>query len=126
MQVIQELYRNASSSILLNGQQGRRTALGHQWASVLYLVNRLYERAQTYGMNVCTLRAKIMVKSTTNTSAFFTMNDDKLAVTSFKYLEASLSKDGISTAEVRITIAMVRLSRLCTSSSISFNTKYSL
>ncbi|KAH3701083.1 hypothetical protein DPMN_076067 [Dreissena polymorpha] len=32
VQVIQKLYRNASSAVLLNGQKG--TSSGHQWASV--------------------------------------------------------------------------------------------
>ncbi|KAH3790488.1 hypothetical protein DPMN_168690 [Dreissena polymorpha] len=45
--------------------------------------------------------SKIIVKRTTNNSADFTMNGGKLEEeTSFKYLGAILSKDGISTAEV--------------------------
>ncbi|KAH3814583.1 hypothetical protein DPMN_143087 [Dreissena polymorpha] len=51
------------------------------------------------------------------------MNGEKLEeATCFKFLGATLSKNGASTAEVRsrIAIAMARLSRLWTSSSISF------
>ncbi|KAH3855122.1 hypothetical protein DPMN_097683 [Dreissena polymorpha] len=43
-----------------------------------------------------------MVNSTNNTSADITMNDEKQAeVTKFKYLGATLCKDGNSTAEVQ-------------------------
>ena len=48
-------------------------------------------------MEVSTDKSKIMV----NTSANITMNSKKLVeVTSFKYLGATLSKDGTSTTEV--------------------------
>ncbi|KAH3888988.1 hypothetical protein DPMN_013034 [Dreissena polymorpha] len=48
-----------------------------------------------------------MVNSTTNTSATNAMNSRKLEeVTSFKYLGATLFKDGTSTAEVRIRQAV--------------------
>ena len=73
-----------------------------------------------------------MVNSTTTTSADIFMIGEKLEeVTSFKYLGAALSKDGSSTADVQIriaiaTAAMARLSRLWTSSSISFPTMYRL
>ncbi|KAH3885770.1 hypothetical protein DPMN_009768 [Dreissena polymorpha] len=43
----------------------------------------------------------------TNTSTDITMNGEKVEeVTSFKYLDATLSNDGTSTAEVRINIAI--------------------
>ncbi|KAH3822450.1 hypothetical protein DPMN_124228 [Dreissena polymorpha] len=42
------------------------------------LTNRLYERAEAYGMEVKTGKSKIMVSSTTNTSADITMNGEKL------------------------------------------------
>ncbi|KAH3885725.1 hypothetical protein DPMN_009721 [Dreissena polymorpha] len=42
-----------------------------------------------------------------NTSTDITMNGEKVEEeTSFKYLDATLSNDGTSTAEVRISIAM--------------------
>ncbi|KAH3707080.1 hypothetical protein DPMN_066476 [Dreissena polymorpha] len=48
-----------------------------------------------------------MVNITTNISADITMNSKELEeVTSYKYLGATLSKYGISTAEVRIRIVM--------------------
>ena len=50
-------------------------------------------------MKVFTKNSKIMVNSTTNTSAV-AMNGEKLEeVTSFRYLGPILSKDGSSTAE---------------------------
>ncbi|KAH3772283.1 hypothetical protein DPMN_173621 [Dreissena polymorpha] len=52
-------------------------------------------------MEVSTEKSKIMVNRTTNTSADITMSGNKLEdVISFKYLEATLSKDGSSTDEV--------------------------
>ncbi|KAH3721468.1 hypothetical protein DPMN_064395 [Dreissena polymorpha] len=55
-------------------------------------------------MEVSTVKSKIMMNSTINTSADVTMNGKaKAEVTSFKYLGASLSKDGISTAETRMS-----------------------
>lgn len=57
------------------------------------LTNRLEERARAYRMEVSTDKLKIMVNSTTNTSADITMNGEKLEeVTSFKYLGATLSR----------------------------------
>ena len=96
------------------------------------LTNRLYERARAYGLEVSTEKSKIMVNSMTNTSAEIAMNGEKLVeMTSFKYLSATLPKDGTSTAVVRIinvmsTAAMARTSTLLTSSFISFPTKYRL
>jgi exonuclease III len=185
VQVIQELYTNASSAVLLDGQIGEffRTSVGVRQGCLLSpvlfnifleqimqetlhdhhtsisiggrpisnlrfaddidlmggsnselqdLTNRLSERAGAYGMEVSTEKSKTMVNSTNDTSADITMNGEKLEeVSKFKYLGATLSKDGTSTAEVRIRIAtatsaMARLSRLWTSSAISFSTKYRL
>ncbi|XP_052237947.1 uncharacterized protein LOC127849270 [Dreissena polymorpha] len=81
-------------------------------------------------MEVTTERSKIMVNSTTKTSAGITTNGEKLEeVISLKYIGAYLSKLGTSTTKVRIriamaTTAMVRMSRFWTSSSISFPNKY--
>ena len=60
------------------------------------------------------------------------MNGQKLEeVCSFKYLGATLSRDGSCTAEIRIRIgtatsAMARLDRIWRSNSINFTTKYRL
>ncbi|KAH3873252.1 hypothetical protein DPMN_036482 [Dreissena polymorpha] len=67
------------------------------------------------------------MSSMRNTSADINMNDKKLEnVSSFMYLGATLSTDGTNTASVRIRIVkatteMARLSRLWTSSSVSFH-----
>ncbi|KAH3884968.1 hypothetical protein DPMN_008954 [Dreissena polymorpha] len=55
------------------------------------------KRARTYGMEVTDENSKIMVNSTTDTSADITMNGEKLEeVTSFKYLGVILSKDDLT------------------------------
>ena len=51
--------------------------------------------------------SKIMINSTNNISADISMNSQKLEyVTSFKYLRATLCKDGTCSAEVRIRICL--------------------
>ena len=58
-------------------------------------------------MEVSTEKSKIMVNSTTNTSADITMNGEKLEeVTSFNNLRATLSKDCTCTAEVQVSNAI--------------------
>ncbi|KAH3727088.1 hypothetical protein DPMN_053015 [Dreissena polymorpha] len=52
-------------------------------------------------MGVSKEKSTIMVNSTNNTNANIAMNGKKLEeVTTFKYLGATLSKDGTRTAEV--------------------------
>jgi hypothetical protein len=185
VQVIQELYRDASSAVLLNGQIGNffKTTVGVRQGCLLSpvlfnlflekimqetlhdhhttisiggrpvcnlrfaddidlmggsndelqdLTNRLADRAGAYGMEVSTEKSKVMVNSSNDTKADITMNGEKLEeVTNFKYLGATLSKDGTSTAEVHIRIAtatsaMARLNRIWKSNAISFPTKYKL
>ena len=95
------------------------------------LTNKLVDRAGAYGMEVSTEKSKVMVNSTNTISANITMNGETLEeVSSFKYLGATLYKDGTCTGEIRIriaqaTAAMARLNRIW-KSSISFNTKYRL
>ena len=72
------------------------------------LSKRLVDRATAYGseMEVSTDKSKIMTNSTNNISADISTNGQKLEeVTSFKYLVATLCKDGTCSAEVRIRIA---------------------
>jgi len=95
------------------------------------LTNSLVDRAGAYGMEVSTEKSKVMVNSTNNSSANIIMNGKILQeVASFKYLSATLSKDGSSTAEVSRWIAaasatMARLIRIY-KSGISFITKHRL
>ena len=70
------------------------------------------------GMEVGTEKSKFITNSTNNISADISMNSQMLEeVTSFKYLGATLRKDGTFSAEVRIKIApamaaMARLNRI--------------
>ncbi|KAH3877269.1 hypothetical protein DPMN_001132 [Dreissena polymorpha] len=58
-------------------------------------------------MEISTEKSKIKVNSTITISADITVNGEKLKnVTCFKYLGANLSKDGTSTAEVRIELPL--------------------
>ena len=57
-------------------------------------------------MEVSAEKSKIMTNSTNNISADIRMNGQKLEEgTSFRYLGATLCKDGTCSAEVRIRIA---------------------
>ena len=65
------------------------------------LTNRLVERASAYGMEVSTEKSKIMSNNTNNIRADISMNYQMLKeVTSFKYMGATLCKDGTCSAEV--------------------------
>ena len=96
------------------------------------LTDRLVTSASAYGMEVSTEKSKVMVSSTDHITANIAMNGEMLEeVSTFKYLGATLSKDGTCTAEIRIrigtaTAAMARLSRIWKSNNISFQTKYRL
>lgn len=185
VQIIEALYKNSSSAVLLNNELGEffQTTVGVRQGCLLspvlfniylekimqdtlrdhhtsisiggrplcnlrfaddidlmagsnnelqVLTTRLEESAGAYGMEVSHEKSKVLVNSMNDTSADITMNGQKLEeVNSFKYLGATLSKDGSCTAEVRIRIAaamaaMARLSRIWKSSNISFTTKYRL
>jgi len=95
------------------------------------LTNKLANRACAYGMEISAEKSKIMVNSTIDISANITMNGEPLEeVDHFKYLGATLSKDGTCNAEIRIRIAqatsaMARLSRVW-KSKICFQTKFKL
>ena len=79
-------------------------------------------------MEVSTEKSKIMTKSM-NISADISMNGQKLEeVTSFKYLGATLCKDGTCSAEVliRIAIAMARLKRIWQCNITSLTSQFKL
>lgn len=96
------------------------------------LTDRLSRRAGAYGMEISSEKSKVMIISTTDSSSNIVMNGQKLEeVNSFKYLGATLTRDGCCTAEIRIRIgmatsAMSRLDRIWRSNSISFSTKHRL
>ena len=59
-----------------------------------------------FRMEVSTEKSKIMTNSLNNISANINMNDQKLEdMTSFKYLGATLCKDGTCSAEVCVMFA---------------------
>ena len=79
-----------------------------------------------------TEKSKIMTNSTNNISADISMKSQKLEqVTIFKYLGATLCRDGTCSAEVRKRIAsavaaMARLNRIWRCNTISFASKFKL
>ena len=83
-------------------------------------------------MEVGTEKSKIMTNSMNNISIIISMTGQELGeVTSFKYLGATLCKDGTCSAEVRIMIAsamaaMARLNRIWWCNTISFASKFKL
>ena len=83
-------------------------------------------------MEVSTEKSKVMVNTTIDITANINMNGERLEeVNSFKYLGATLTKDGCRLAEMSIstataTSAMARLDKVWKSSNISFRTKYRL
>ena len=81
-----------------------------------------------HGMEVSTEKSKIMANSTNNISAGISMSGLNLEVTSFKYLGATLCKDGIYSAEVciRIASAMAKLNRIWWCNTNSFAHKFKL
>ena len=185
VQLVQALYNNATSAVLLNNQAGEffRTTVGVRQGCLLspvlfniYLENimretlqnhhtsisiggrricdlrfaddidlmggsneelqiltdKLVERSGAYGMEVSAEKNKVMVKSVNNISADITMNDQQLEeVTAFKYLGSTLSKDGRSTSEIKIRLAvamtaMAGLQKIWRSRDLSFTTKLKL
>ena len=83
-------------------------------------------------MDVSIEKRKIMTKSMDDISADIGMNGQRLEeVTSFKYLGATLCKDGTCSAEVCIRIAsamaaMARLNRIWQCNTISSASKFKL
>ena len=95
------------------------------------LTNKLIATASAYGMEISTVKSKVMVNSTNNASVSIIMDGKKLEeVSSFKYLGTTLTKDGTCKTEIHIwiataTAAMARLTRVW-KSNISFQTKFKL
>ena len=85
-----------------------------------------------FRMEVSTEKSKIMTNSMNGISAYISMNNQKLEdMTSFKYLGATLCKDGTCSAEVCIRIAaamaaVARLNRIWRCNTISFASKFKL
>lgn len=97
------------------------------------LTGRLENRAGAYGMEVSSEKSKVLVNGTDDTtSATIFMNGQQLEeVANFKYLGATLTKDGRSTTEIKTrlamaTSAMAKLNNIWKSREISFSTKFKL
>ena len=89
------------------------------------LTNRLEDRATAHGMEVSTEKTQIVTNCTNNISADICMNGQKLEeVTDFKYLGATLCKDGTCSAKVHVRIA--RLNMIWQCNIISFTSKFKL
>ena len=105
--------------------------MGGSNAELQDLTNRLATGASAYGMEISTEKSKVMVNSAEDVHANITMNGESLEeVSNFKYLGATLAKDGTSTTEIRkriatATAAMAKLTRVW-KSNISFHTKHKL
>ena len=82
------------------------------------LTDSLARNSSAYGMEISTEKSKVLVNSAHDISASITMYDEPLEeVATFKYLGATLSKDGSCAAEIHIrittaTAAMARLERV--------------
>ena len=104
---------------------------GGSHAELQDLTSKLVDSAGAFGMEGSSEKSKIMINSRKDIAANITMNEEPLEqVDNFKYLGASLSKDGTCTAEVRIRIARATASmtspRKIWRSNISFKTKFKL
>ena len=136
--IMQEPLHDHHTSISIGGRpvRNRRFAedialVGGSSSELQDLTNILVDRAMAYGMEVSTKKSKIVTNSTINISLDNSMNGQKLEkVTSFKYLGATLFKDGICSAEVCVRIApavaaMARLNRICRRNT-SFASKFKI
>ena len=96
------------------------------------LTDRLSNSAREYGMEISSEKSKVMVNSGGNTTVQISMNGQQLEeVMAFKYLGATLTKDGRSTAEIKIRLAiatasMAKLNKIWSSKDVSFSTKVKL
>ena len=96
------------------------------------LTDRLSHSAREYGMEISSEKSKVMVNSGDNTTVQINMNGQQLEeVMAFKYLGDTLIKDGRSTVEIKIRLAiatasMAKLNKIWSSKDVSFSTKIKL
>ena len=105
--------------------------MGGSNAELQDLTDKLVNRAGAYGMEVSSEKSKVMVNSPTREIGDIRMNGSQLEeVETFKYLGATLQKDGTCSAEIRIRIATATaaMTKLCRvwKSNISLPTKFRL
>ena len=76
------------------------------------ITNKLVNIATAYGMEVNTEKSKIMTNSKNNISADINMSSQKLKeVANFKYLGATLCKDGTIEVRIRVALAMAAMAK---------------
>ena len=96
------------------------------------LTDRLSNSAREYGMEISREKSIVMVNSGDNTTVQISMNGQQLEeVMAFKYIGATLTKDGRSTAEIKIRLAiatasMAKPNNTWSSKDVSFFTKIKL
>ena len=96
------------------------------------LTDRFSNSARKYGMEFSSEKSKVMVNSGDNTTAQLSMNGQQLeGVMAFKYLGATFTKDGRSTEEIKIKLAiatasMAKLNKIWSSKDTSLATKIKL
>ena len=97
------------------------------------LTNKLSSSVSRYGMQISAEKSKIMINSNKiNLHSNIKSYGEKLEeVEQFKYLGATITKDGSSDSEIKIrlaqgTSAMVRLTTIWNSKYIRFKLKYNL
>ena len=95
------------------------------------LTDKLSNNTRKYGMEISIEKSKVMINSNENQHADIYLYGCKLEVEKFKYLGATLTKNGTCDQEVRIrlaqaTSAMVRLTTIWKSTHIRFKLKYNL
>ena len=137
--IMQETLHDFHSTISIGGRSTNNLRfaddidlMGGSEAELQELTNRLVNTAGAYGMEVSSEKSKVLVNSVRGTTAQISMNGQQLEeVTTFKYLGATLTKDGRSTTEIKTrlamaTAAMAKLQRVWKSKEISFPTKTKL
>ena len=135
--IMQDTLQNNHTSISIGGRPicNLRFAddidlMGSSNSELQDLTDNLINSSKAYGMEVSSEKSKVMVKSTRpNLTSNILMNGELLEeVGSFKYLGATLTKDGSSSKEIRIriasaTAAFTRLMKIW-KSNISFPIKF--
>ena len=96
------------------------------------LTDGLSNSVREYGMEISREKSKVMVYSGDNTTVQINMNGQQLEeVMAFKYVRATLTKDGRSTAEIKMRLAiatasMAKLNKIWSSKDVSLSTKIKL
>ena len=137
--IMRETLHNFKSTISIGGRiiSNLRFAddidlMGGSKDELQELTDRLSNSAREYGMEISSEKSKVMVNSGDITPVQISMNGQQLEdVMPFKYLGATLTKDGRSTAEIKIRLAiatasMAKINKIWSSKDVTFATKIKL